>query len=64
MPPDLDPLGELELFLSAASETERDSVRELFIARARTTFVAVTRRLADAARLLEAQERELERSRR
>lgn len=59
-----DPLSELDLFLAAASETERESVREIFIARARTTFTAVTRRLAEAQRLLEAQERELERSRR
>jgi hypothetical protein len=54
----LDPLEEIETFIAAASESDSDSMRLLFVARARAVHSAVAKRLAEAERVLEAQELE------
>lgn len=59
-----DPLSELDLMLAAASQTPNDSVRELFVARARNAHTEAKRRLDAAERALTAQETDLERTRR
>ena len=59
-----DPLAELALMLAAASQTDNESVRLMFVARARNAYAVATLRLEESGRLLYAQEKELERGKR
>lgn len=58
-PPTGEAFADLQYLLAGASESQNHCLRLLLLARARVTFASLTRRMADAERLLLAQEAEM-----